>query len=842
MASNYNLIYKLIADDKQFKTGFDRATKTLDRHADSVKRTGNSYNKMQGTMRKLNDVARNAALRFGEGSKEFKQASAAALTYKKRLDSVDASMRKAGLTSQKMSQKGGLGSSIMGVAMKRILPLLAISTVARGLANAGRVFADFEATLSEVEGISGATSKELVILSDQAERLGRTTQRTATDVLRLQVELSKLGFTAIQIEQATASVLALSVATRTDLGEAAQVVASTLKAFHLSATETQMVVDTMSKAFVSSALNMEKFKVGMAILAPAAYTAGLSIQGATAALGVLADNGLDASMAGTSLRNIFLELSMKGLDLDKVLNEIANSSNKAGAAQKYFQKRSASAAIILSQNQDQLIELASKTYMAEGATQKLADTMADNLKGDIELAKSAWQGFILSIEDGNGVINSLTRGSLRIFAKALERISYLIGGTEGQGKILGFDAFEGDLEKSTRAVTSELGSFNEEYAKFVDEAKKQELTFSEFVKKSTEFRNKFRKREQEIRIETLEKQLQGALNYEKQLYANNGGIVGISSNEDALRESHEYAERIRLLRAELTKLKSDSVLFTDGFNVDIGVGGGDKKPEREDADKIVTKFHKVSTALENVASAAGQAKNNMISLFDFDAAMEFEEFEKGLNEIAKSLTESPTDLTISKIPLTEQDMKLLGLTESYRFAMKEFDTIGREFLANGTFELINSAMDDFISAMNSTDGFDNFGSGILAAMGAFIESFGQMLVQQGLLTLAATTLATNPATAPLAIGIGLAAMAIGKQMSAKAGGSMLSGTHGGGSMPSVPNVKACDGYSQYTQGYGGDSTSSGRSSSGGGQVEFVIKGNNLVGVLEKTERRNQNFR
>ena len=69
------------------------------------------------------------------------------------------------------------------------------------------------------------------------------------------------------------------------------------------------VVDVMAKSFTSSALNLETFTESMKFLAPVAKTAGLTIEGTTAILGTLADTGLKGSIAGTSLRNVFLRMA-----------------------------------------------------------------------------------------------------------------------------------------------------------------------------------------------------------------------------------------------------------------------------------------------------------------------------------------------------------------------------------------------------------------------------------------------------------------------------------------------------------------------------------------------------
>ena len=297
MATNYNLKLNLISDDKQFSAGFRKASNALKEHQNKVKKTGVSYQSLNKTQRLTANYAREVGVALGRDSREFLKARKEANRYRAELDKIGGFKGAGG--------SAGLLGSVIGVATRRILPLMAIGAAGRALGDFVKVSSEFEAAMSEVLAITGATESEMEMLSDQALILGRTTQRTARDVLRLQVELSKLGFSASQINSATEGILQLSVATRSDLGEAASIVASTLRGFQLTASQTKRVVDVMAKSFASSALDIDKFKTAMTIAAPAANVAGLSMEFTTSMLGVLANAGLDASMSGTALRNIF---------------------------------------------------------------------------------------------------------------------------------------------------------------------------------------------------------------------------------------------------------------------------------------------------------------------------------------------------------------------------------------------------------------------------------------------------------------------------------------------------------------------------------------------------------
>ena len=176
-----------------------------------------------------------------------------------------------------------------------------------------KVFADFEQGMLKVKAISGATNTEMNELTDTAKRLGSTTMFTATQVSELQLSLSKLGLTPTEINKSTESILNLAQATDSDLAQSATIAASTMRAFGLEAEDMTSIVDVMADAISSSALDMSKFETAMSSVAPVARVAGASLEQTTAIIGVLTNNGVESSTAGTALRNIFLDLAKNGM-------------------------------------------------------------------------------------------------------------------------------------------------------------------------------------------------------------------------------------------------------------------------------------------------------------------------------------------------------------------------------------------------------------------------------------------------------------------------------------------------------------------------------------------------
>jgi len=263
---------------------------------------------------------------------------------------------------------------------------------------------DFEYAMSAVKAITRATGDEFESLRQSAISLGGSTKYTATEVARLQKEYAKLGFTTTEILKITKATLDLAAAAGTDLATAAVVGGATLRQFGLDATQMAHLTDVMAEAFGSSALDINKFQTSMQNAGPVANSFGDSVEQATGKLAALSDAGLDASISGTSLRNIYLELQKRGISWDQAMRMIQGSQNKATVSLELFGKRGAVAGLILAANNERTKELAEQFENADGAAKAMADTMEDNVRGSATILKSAWEGLILRTNESNGAM------------------------------------------------------------------------------------------------------------------------------------------------------------------------------------------------------------------------------------------------------------------------------------------------------------------------------------------------------------------------------------------------------------------------------------------------------
>jgi len=324
----------------------------------------------------------------------------------------------------------GIGSSsgIAGGALKSFGPMLAATLSVGAAVGFGKAvftaFSDFEAGMSAVQAkLSDADPLKMQELTAQATLLGGTTKFSASEAAGAMEALATAGFSAAEVMASMPSVLSLAAAGGIGLGQAADQAAGLIRGFGLDASQAGMVADTLAFTAGSAKTNIGELGAAFTMVAAPAKGAGLSIQETSSVLGVLANNMIGGSMAGTAFRSILLRLQAPSNEASEALKamgvEVTDSSDKmrpfadimediaaSGATTKQqialFGQEAFSAGKIIVENSGQLRSYATEITEAGGAAKTMADTMGDNLKGKVKGLSSAWEGLLISIGKDGG--------------------------------------------------------------------------------------------------------------------------------------------------------------------------------------------------------------------------------------------------------------------------------------------------------------------------------------------------------------------------------------------------------------------------------------------------------
>ena len=331
----------------------------------------------------------------------------------------------------------------------------AFRMVSRVISSVVTTFSEFEFVMSKVNAVSGATDDQFKALTKTAEELGRTTFFTATQVGELMLNYSKLGFSAREIQAAVKPTLDLATATGSDLARSATVAGAAVRGFGLDASETKRVVDVMAVSFASSAMDIEKWSTSMTKVAPIAKSAGFSIEDTAAIMSKLTDSGIEASIAGTSLRNILLKMQDPTSDLTKSFGRTIHGLDDLVPAMKKFVEEGGSMADVMEVVDlrqaaafEQMLTTADGTVIlrnalldANGEGERMALIVGDTLQGAMLKFTSAMQGFSISfmenfagsmqkgIENAADFFNKITDSAAAIatFVKRLVMVAKFLG-------------------------------------------------------------------------------------------------------------------------------------------------------------------------------------------------------------------------------------------------------------------------------------------------------------------------------------------------------------------------------------------------------------------------------
>jgi TP901 family phage tail tape measure protein len=417
-------VQQRIKTDKAYRQEKEQVAKAAAKAAKAAKAENSEYTKLVKKTRDLKNQSKELAAKmlkleqsgkknstaWRQTAREYRNVTKAAQQGDKALKKID------GTVGDNFRNVGNYKSALAGLG-KSLLMLgggLSAISVAK---NMGGIIVDFDQAVGDLAAISGKSREDLAGLTQQAKDLGATTQFSATQITEMQIELAKLGFTSEQISASTGAVANFAAATGADIPSAAALAGSSLRAFGLDANEMERVVSTLGVATTKSALDFSKLETGLSTVAPVAKSFGFSIEDTTALLGTLANSGFDASSAATATRNILLNLADSSGDLAQKLGRPIRSSEDLAAGLKELEesgidlaealeltdKRSVAAFSTFMENSDTLVDLKDDITDVNDELEDMAEKRLDTIGGQFTLLQSAWEGFVLSVNEGSGI-------------------------------------------------------------------------------------------------------------------------------------------------------------------------------------------------------------------------------------------------------------------------------------------------------------------------------------------------------------------------------------------------------------------------------------------------------
>jgi len=221
------------------------------------------------------------------------------------------------------NQISAVGDKIKGIG-EEITQKVTVP-IATAFGAAIKVTADFDSQMSKVQAISGASGEEFSQLRDKAREMGESTKFSATEAGQAFEYMGMAGWKTEQMMSGIDGILNLAAASGEELGTTADIVTDALTAFGMSADESGRFADILAAAATNANTNVSMMGESFKYVAPVAGSLGYSAEDVAVALGLMANSGIKADMAGTSLRNMFQRMA-------KPTKESAEAMDRLGLA------------------------------------------------------------------------------------------------------------------------------------------------------------------------------------------------------------------------------------------------------------------------------------------------------------------------------------------------------------------------------------------------------------------------------------------------------------------------------------------------------------------------------
>lgn len=357
--------------------------------------------------------------------------------------------------------KGALADLVANAISKAVE---ALKDFAKEVVNVGM---EFDTQMSKVKAISGATSEEMTLLRDKAKEMGETTKFTAGEAGEAFEYMAMAGWKTEDMLSGIEGIMNLAAASGESLGTTSDIVTDALTAFGYTAADAGHFADVLAKASSEANTNVSMMGQSFKYVAPLAGAMGYNAEDVAVALGLMANAGIKADMAGTSLRNVLQRMAKPTKESENAMRELgltlydengkmyslmeimqqlregfvqvkipieeydaavaeldrqladgeikqkkyeealeelnlrafgAEGAEKARAAAMLGGARAMSGLLaIANASVDDFDSLTAAIYNCEGAAQSMADTMLDNLGGDMTLLQSKFDGVKLAL-------------------------------------------------------------------------------------------------------------------------------------------------------------------------------------------------------------------------------------------------------------------------------------------------------------------------------------------------------------------------------------------------------------------------------------------------------------
>lgn len=450
----------LAAEMKKLTSSFDKEGKSVADNAKQRKILNEQIENQKSRVKELTTMLDKSEKAYGENATETLKWKQAVYEAEAQLNKLEGDLKSLpsslDLVAARMANMGekleAVGNKVASVGSKLT------STLTTGIVGAFgaavKITGDFDAAMSKVQAVSGATAEDLEKLRAKAKEMGETTKFSAAESAEALNYMAMAGWKPEQMLNGIEGIMNLAAASGEELGNVSDIVTDALTAFGMTAEESGRFSDILAAAASNANTNVAMMGESFKYAASTGGALGYTAEDVAIALGLMANSGIKADMAGTTLRNIFQRMATEpkqaaaamerlGVSLAddtgrmytlrEIMNQLRDSfSNIMISAEEYedllgnLDKRLEDGIITQKQYDKELEELNRECFGAEGAEKARTAAMlggARAMSGLLAIANAApedYEKLTEAIDDSSQVFAKLKDGSILPLNEALK--------------------------------------------------------------------------------------------------------------------------------------------------------------------------------------------------------------------------------------------------------------------------------------------------------------------------------------------------------------------------------------------------------------------------------------
>ena len=431
MANKERLGVELYLDDKGFSKGIQSAQQSTQKLAQSTTALAPAVSSAEKSMSAATSAVQGIAKATKTAESELSKLKRTGSNIKVKIDAKDDATSKVqkikselntfkgkvytATVNVKQNMAGAMssaGNKLSGAMLGTTMQMAGMAGIGFGVFDAVKGYADFEEEMSAVNAISGATADEFQKLNEKAIQMGADTKFSALESAQAFKYMGMAGWKTNEMIGGIAGIMNLAAASGEDLAMTSDIVTDSLSAFGLQAKDSAMFADVLAAAATNSNTNVALMGQTFKYAAPVAGALGFSVQDTALAVGLMANQGIKGSEAGTALRAMMTRLvkptkesgeamDILGLnildangkmkpfrdiiaDIREGMKKLSPDSKAAVAGMLAGQEAMSGLLALVNSPYEDFDKLAGAIDNSSGAAERMAKIRMDNLKGDLE--------------------------------------------------------------------------------------------------------------------------------------------------------------------------------------------------------------------------------------------------------------------------------------------------------------------------------------------------------------------------------------------------------------------------------------------------------------------------